>query len=568
MTASLNTQAKNTVLAGPASGANANPTFRALGTFDISPSWYGTDTTSTNTYVLNNVSPAVPALITGLEVNFTVANANTGAAKLQVNSLAQIAITKNGATALVAGDLAPGVVAKVVYDGTRWQLLNPQTEVDTGTVSSFSSGGLTPLFTTSVATATTTPALSFTLSNAGAHAFLGNNTGGSAAPAYVQPAFTDISGTVGNAQLSGTYSTNALTFSNAGNSFTGTHTGNGAGLTSLTAGNLTGQVAIANGGTGATTLAGATIPVFTGAITTGNCVKWNSATSITDAGGVCGTGTVTTSGTPTSGTPTEFAGASSIKNGVVADFITFGLAPTASPTFTGTPAAPTATGGTNTTQIATTAFVQSAVSSTSPSFANITSGTNATTLTMGTGGSLAFTGTSTLNMTANTSANALTVPSISGAAPTTNGAIAYNTATSELVAAIGGVTTNIGNNKRTICYIAGADNTNSPPLAAGTDPGATDSINGFFHNMIGALTVPATSGAVWCQTNIGSATFNLVDATGPVNFFASPAACSTAGTSLTPTATSIANGDSINFVLSTVTSSPTRITVCFLANVN
>jgi hypothetical protein len=37
------------------------------------------------------------------------------------------------------------------------------------------------------------------------------------------------------------------------------------------------------------------------------------------------------------------------------------LAPKASPTFTGTPAAPTATGGTNTTQLATTAFVQAAI---------------------------------------------------------------------------------------------------------------------------------------------------------------------------------------------------------------
>ena len=37
------------------------------------------------------------------------------------------------------------------------------------------------------------------------------------------------------------------------------------------------------------------------------------------------------------------------------------FAPLASPTFTGTPSAPTATSGTNTTQIATTAFVQSAV---------------------------------------------------------------------------------------------------------------------------------------------------------------------------------------------------------------
>jgi hypothetical protein len=39
-----------------------------------------------------------------------------------------------------------------------------------------------------------------------------------------------------------------------------------------------------------------------------------------------------------------------------------GYAPLASPTFTGTPTAPTAVGGTNTTQLATTAFVQSAVS--------------------------------------------------------------------------------------------------------------------------------------------------------------------------------------------------------------
>lgn len=41
-----------------------------------------------------------------------------------------------------------------------------------------------------------------------------------------------------------------------------------------------------------------------------------------------------------------------------------GAAPLASPTFTGTPAAPTATAGTNTTQLATTAFVQTALSST------------------------------------------------------------------------------------------------------------------------------------------------------------------------------------------------------------
>lgn len=47
----------------------------------------------------------------------------------------------------------------------------------------------------------------------------------------------------------------------------------------------------------------------------------------------------------------------------------------ASPTFTGTPAAPTATAGTSTTQVATTAFVQTAVSGSEPTFDTIDGGT-------------------------------------------------------------------------------------------------------------------------------------------------------------------------------------------------
>src|SRR5882724_8719358 len=53
-----------------------------------------------------------------------------------------------------------------------------------GSVTSFSAGNLSPLFTTSVATATTTPALSFTLSNAAANTVFGNFTGSSAAPEF------------------------------------------------------------------------------------------------------------------------------------------------------------------------------------------------------------------------------------------------------------------------------------------------------------------------------------------------------------------------------------------------
>jgi len=53
-----------------------------------------------------------------------------------------------------------------------------------GSVTSFSSGNLSPLFTTSVATATSTPAQTFSLSTAAAHTFFGNNTASTTAPAY------------------------------------------------------------------------------------------------------------------------------------------------------------------------------------------------------------------------------------------------------------------------------------------------------------------------------------------------------------------------------------------------
>lgn len=64
-----------------------------------------------------------------------------------------------------------------------------------GTVTSFSSGNLSPLFTTSVATSTTTPALSFSLSNAAGGTVFGNNTGSSSAPAFTSTPVLGIPGT-------------------------------------------------------------------------------------------------------------------------------------------------------------------------------------------------------------------------------------------------------------------------------------------------------------------------------------------------------------------------------------
>ena len=53
-----------------------------------------------------------------------------------------------------------------------------------GTVTTFTSGNLSPLFTTAVSTPNTTPALSFALSSANALTVLSNVTGSAAAPAY------------------------------------------------------------------------------------------------------------------------------------------------------------------------------------------------------------------------------------------------------------------------------------------------------------------------------------------------------------------------------------------------
>lgn len=62
-----------------------------------------------------------------------------------------------------------------------------------GTVTSFSAGNLSPLFTTNVATATTTPALTFTLDNQTANTvFAGPTSGGAAAPTFRALVAADI----------------------------------------------------------------------------------------------------------------------------------------------------------------------------------------------------------------------------------------------------------------------------------------------------------------------------------------------------------------------------------------
>jgi hypothetical protein len=65
------------------------------------------------------------AYATGQKFTFIAAGANTGVATLNINSIGAKSITKNGATALSAGDIASGAAIQVFYDGTQFQLISP-----------------------------------------------------------------------------------------------------------------------------------------------------------------------------------------------------------------------------------------------------------------------------------------------------------------------------------------------------------------------------------------------------------------------------------------------------------
>lgn len=109
-------------------GSNASSQPVAASATDLSATVYvaGGGIAQAQTITL---APAVTALTNGLTVCWLPVAANTGAAPtLAVNATAAKPITKLGTTALVANDLTTTAVACAIYDGTEFQLQNPQTD--------------------------------------------------------------------------------------------------------------------------------------------------------------------------------------------------------------------------------------------------------------------------------------------------------------------------------------------------------------------------------------------------------------------------------------------------------
>lgn len=122
----LSNAAAHTFL-GNSTGSTASPAYSLIGASDVSPNEFITAGGAVNVLTAT-FSPAVTSLATGLDVSILPNLANTTTAPtLNVNGLGAKTITKYGGAALAAGDMSTTAIASLVYDGTNWELQNPQT---------------------------------------------------------------------------------------------------------------------------------------------------------------------------------------------------------------------------------------------------------------------------------------------------------------------------------------------------------------------------------------------------------------------------------------------------------
>lgn len=103
--------------------ASARTMYAAAGQVQDGGLCYGTVGGTADAVTLT-LTPTITAYAAGQKFSFISSGANTGAVTINVNSVGAKAVTKHGATALSAGEIASGMVCLVEYDGTQFQLLN------------------------------------------------------------------------------------------------------------------------------------------------------------------------------------------------------------------------------------------------------------------------------------------------------------------------------------------------------------------------------------------------------------------------------------------------------------
>jgi hypothetical protein len=110
--------------------------FVEIGSYDNIPAV--NDPTTTNNLITvagtNSLTglatPPLEGYTTGAQYSFIAQNTNSGAVTLDIDSLGVKAVTQTGANALVAGSIVGGSMVLVEYDGTRFQLLTPNSFIN------------------------------------------------------------------------------------------------------------------------------------------------------------------------------------------------------------------------------------------------------------------------------------------------------------------------------------------------------------------------------------------------------------------------------------------------------
>ena len=78
----------------------------------------GTDT------ITGTMTPQLTSYAAGQLFYFVAAGANTGAVTINIDGLGAKSVTRDGSVALAGGDINSGEVVVLVYDGTRFQMIN------------------------------------------------------------------------------------------------------------------------------------------------------------------------------------------------------------------------------------------------------------------------------------------------------------------------------------------------------------------------------------------------------------------------------------------------------------
>lgn len=146
----------------------------------------GTSTGAANAYNFS-VDSDLTALAIGQQFSVISHQTNSGAPTSSINGITPLSITKNGTTALAAGDITLGAAMLLYYDGGRLQLTNPSTSTSTGTVSSVNLSSISGLITTTGGPITSSGTLTQSLlAQSPNTVFAGpaSSGGGSATPAF------------------------------------------------------------------------------------------------------------------------------------------------------------------------------------------------------------------------------------------------------------------------------------------------------------------------------------------------------------------------------------------------